>query len=257
MAIKGKTALVTGATSGIGKACACRLAEAGCNLILCGRRLDLLNRIGDELGNKYKVEVHALPLDVRDRYAVESMPDSIPENFGAATILINNAGLALGFEKLESGDPDDWDTMIDTNVKGLLYVTRTFLKRLDVNAEAHIVNIGSIAGINAYPNGAVYCATKAAVRFISDAVRMETVERPVRVTNIQPGLVETEFSIVRFHGDKERAGKVYEGIIPLSGEDIADAVMYALSVPGHVQIAEITITATHQANATNVFRKTS
>jgi 3-hydroxy acid dehydrogenase/malonic semialdehyde reductase len=192
---------------------------------------------------------------VRNRDDVSKWFAAIPAELLPASVLVNNAGLALGFESVTKGDPDDWDTMIDTNIKGLLYVSRIFLGSLPENAQAHVVNIGSVAGVQAYPNGAAYCGTKAAVKFISDAIRMEIVDRNIRVTNIQPGLVETEFSVVRFHGDADRAKKVYEGIKPLTADDIADIVLFAASAPQHVQIAEITITATHQASAMVVSRK--
>ena len=250
-----KNVLITGASSGIGLACAERFAAEGANLILCARRLSKLQEIAHDLQKTYGVRIFSSGVDVRDRSAVEKWFDSIPADFRPVEILVNNAGLALGLEKVQNGDPEDWDTMIDTNIKGLLYLTRIFLKNLPLETPANIVNIGSVAGIAAYPNGAVYCATKAAVRFISDAVRMETVERPIRVTNIQPGFVETEFSIVRFHGDSGKAKDFYRGIKPLTGPDIADAVLYAVSAPSHVQITEITITATHQASATVVYRK--
>jgi NADP-dependent 3-hydroxy acid dehydrogenase YdfG len=250
-----KTVIITGATSGIGKACAYKFAIAGADLVLCARRQDMLREIERDIARVHGVRVYASILDVRKRDEVERWFDAIPKAFLPATVLVNNAGLALGFEPVSQGDPADWDTMIDTNIKGLLYVSRAFLGHLADDAEAHVINIGSIAGIQAYGNGAAYCGTKAAVRFISDAIRIETVGRNIRVTNVQPGLVETEFSIVRFHGDRERAKKVYEGITPLSGDDIADAILFAASAPKHVQIAEITITATHQASATVVARK--
>ncbi len=249
-----KTVIITGATSGIGMACAYKFALAGASLVLCARRKDRLDEIERDITRSFGVRVHASVLDVRNRERVDAWFGGIPEDFLPASVLVNNAGLALGFEPVSKGDPLDWDTMIDTNVKGLLYVSRAFLSRLPEGAEAHVINIGSIAGVQAYPNGAAYCGTKAAVKFISDAIRMEIVDRNIRVTNIQPGLVETEFSIVRFHGDDARAKKVYEGITPLSGDDIADVVLFAASAPPHVQIAEVTVTATHQANAMVVSR---
>jgi 3-hydroxy acid dehydrogenase / malonic semialdehyde reductase len=252
-----KTVVITGASSGIGKACAYAFAGAGANLVLCARRVELLREIESDIGFTHAVETYAAQLDVRDRKAVIAWFDSIPEKMKPISVLVNNAGLAAGFAPVSEGDPDDWELMIDTNIKGLLNVTRAFMHTLGETDEAHIINIGSIAGIQAYANGAVYCATKSAVRFISDALRIETAGRNIRVTNVQPGLVETEFSIVRFHGDEARAKKVYEGIKPLSGGDIADAVLYAASAPPHVQIAEMTIMATHQASAKVIARKES
>ncbi len=253
--LKNKTVFITGASSGFGKACAEKFAGAGARLVLCARRMDRLEEVSKGLQKKYGVKLYSGKLDVRDRSACEDWFKNLPGEWKQIDILINNAGLALGLEKVQDGDPDDWDAMIDTNIKGLLYITQLFLKSLPAGAKAHIVNIGSIAGKQAYAHGAVYCASKAAVRFISDALLMELVDRPIRVTNIQPGLAETEFSIVRFHGNIERAHKFYEGVKPLDAEDIADAVLYAVSAPEHVQISEITLMPTHQASATVIYRK--
>lgn len=253
--LKGKTVFITGASSGFGQACAEKLAEAGCRLILCARRIDKLNDVSFGIKRRFRSDIYSGQLDVRDRESVEHWFDSLPGDWKKIDILINNAGLALGFEKLQDGKTDEWDAMIDTNIKGLLYVTRLFMKLLPFDAPAHIINMGSIAGTQAYPEGAVYCATKAAVRFISDAIRMEVVDRPIRVTNIQPGYAWTEFSIVRFHGDENRAKNFYEGIRPLEAKDVADAVFYALSAPENVQISEVTIMPLHQASASVVYRK--
>ena len=254
--LKGKTVFITGASSGFGRACAEKMAKAGCRLILCARRVDMLNTVTLDLKRRFHTHIYSGKLDVRDRESVEYWFSNLPDEWKKIDILINNAGFALGFERIQEGNIDDWDTMIDTNVKGLLYVTRLFMQLLPPDKAAHIVNMGSIAGTQAYPNGAVYCATKAAVRFISDSIRMEVVDRPIRVTNIQPGFAETEFSLVRFHGDKNQAKNFYKGIKPLDAEDIADAVMYAVSVPENVQIAEITLMPVHQASASVVYRKT-
>ena len=248
-----KTVLITGASSGIGAACAEKFASQGWNLLLTARRQERLEALSAHLSATYGVTVAWQTLDVRRRLDVEQVLIAWQDR--PIDVLINNAGLALGWGKLPDNDPDDWETMIDTNIKGLLWMSRSVVRRMIATGQAgQIVNIGSIAGIQAYPNGAVYCASKAAVRFISDGLRQDVVEHPIRVTNIQPGFVETEFSEVRFHGDTNRAKAVYQGLKPLTGQDIADAVWYAVSAPPHVQVAEITLTATHQANATVVHR---
>ena len=246
--LSGKIAFVSGAGSGIGKACADTFAQAGARLILCARTISKVEELAKELADKYQTESLVFSLDVRNFQAVNSMIDSLPDTWKKIDILVNNAGLALGLEKLHRGNPDDWDEMIDTNVKGLLYLTRKIVPlMLEHNLDGNVVNIGSVAGIHAYPDGAVYCASKAAVQFISDGLRMDLVATPIRVTNIQPGMVMTNFSTVRFHGDKQKADKVYEGIQPLSPSDIADIVLYTVCAPAHVQICEVTVTPTHQA----------
>lgn len=247
------TVLVTGASSGIGEACARRFAALGHHLVLGARRLERLQTLASELSAAHGVLVTTVYLDVSDRASSESLLEraGLPE----VDVLVNNAGLALGLEPLQDNSPDDWDAMIDVNVKGLLWVTRPVVRQMIARgAPAHIVNIGSLAGIQAYPNGAVYCATKAAVKAISDGLRQDVCQHPIRVTLIQPGLVETEFSLVRFKGDEARAQAPYQGIAPLTGFDIADLVVYAVSAPAHVQITELTVTATHQANAFTVHR---
>jgi NADP-dependent 3-hydroxy acid dehydrogenase YdfG len=250
----GKTVLITGASSGIGEACARLFAREGWTLLLTARRAERLETLARDLVEHYGVEVRWQVLDVREKDACFHFLQAWGDP--PVDVLINNAGLARGLSKLVDNDPEDWDAMIDTNVKGLLWVTRTVVKgMIERGLPAHVVNIGSIAGTQAYPNGAVYCASKAAVKFLSDGLRMDVVEHPIRVTNIQPGLVETEFSVVRFAGDESKAKSVYEGIVPLSGDDVANAVWYAVSAPGHVQVAEITLLATHQASATVVHRK--
>ncbi len=246
--LQGKIVFVSGASSGIGKACAERFAKAGAKLILCARSIDKITALAEQLKAMYQTESRVIGLDVRNREAVLTAIQSLPTDWQCIDVLINNAGGALGIEKLQEGNLDDWDTMIDTNVKGLLYLTRAIVPlMLKYQRNGHVVNIGSVAGIHAYPGGAVYCACKAAVQFISDGLRMDVVDTPIRVTNIQPGMVQTDFSKVRFHGDEKKAAEVYEGITPLSAEDIADIIIYAASVPPHVQICEVTVTPTHQA----------
>ena len=255
--LQGKIVFVSGASSGIGKACAERFAKAGARLILCARSLDKITALAEQLKAMYQTESLVIGLDVRNREAVLAAVQSLPADWQGIDILINNAGGALGMEKLQEGNLDDWDTMIDTNVKGLLYLTRAIVPlMLTYQCNGHVVNIGSIAGIHAYPGGAVYCACKAAVQFISDGLRMDVVDTPIRVTNIQPGMVQTDFSKVRFHGDEKKAAEVYEGITALSAEDIADIIIYAASVPPHVQICEVTVTPTHQATG-RVIHKTA
>ena len=242
-----KTALITGATSGIGEACARKFAEGGYNLIITARRAERLAAIKKDLEAK-GVKVLTLTFDVRDAKAAEAAISSLPEEWKTIDVLINNAGLALGLEKEYEGDPEDWNTMIDTNIKGLLTMTRLIVPGMVERNEGHVINIGSVAGDAAYANGNVYCATKAAVKAITDGLRIDVAESAVRVTNLKPGLVETNFSNVRFHGDNERAAGVYKGITPLTGDDIADVAFYAASAPKHVQIAEVLILATHQAS---------
>lgn len=254
--LKGKIVFISGASSGIGKACAEGFASAGAHLILSARNIDKVRDIASALKNQYQIEILTCKLDVQDKQAVNEVIDALPENWRKIDILVNNAGLARGLEKLQQGDTDDWDVMIDTNVKGLLYLTRKIVPiMLENQVNGHVINIGSTAGIFAYPNGAVYCATKAAVKFISDGLRMDVVDKPIRVTNVQPGMVETNFSVVRFHGDKEKAGDVYAGIKPLSAEDIADIIIFAAGAPAHVQICEVTVTPTNQATGGIVYKE--
>ncbi|MDE7351103.1 MAG: SDR family NAD(P)-dependent oxidoreductase [Muribaculaceae bacterium] len=244
-------ALVTGATSGIGEACARRLHSAGYRVIITGRNTERLEALKGELGDD------ALPLtfDVRDREAADVAIASLTAEWQEIEVLINNAGLALGLEKEYEGNYRDWETMIDTNIKGLLYMTRAVVPGMVARGKGHVVNIGSVAGDAAYANGNVYCGTKAAVKAITDGLRIDVAETPVRVTLLKPGLVETRFSEVRFHGDTERAANVYKGIMPLTGDDIADAALYAVQAPAHVQIAEMLILATHQASGSVICRK--
>jgi len=253
------TVLITGASAGIGEACARAFAARGCNLVLGARRLERLNGLAAELSAAHGILVTVVALDVTDRHEAETLLERVGNP--AIDVLVNNAGLARGLEPLQENDPDDWDEMIDANVKGLLWVTRPVVNQMisrltnDPGTWAHIVNLGSLAGVAAYPNGAVYCATKAAVKSISDGLRQDVNKYPIRVTLIQPGMVETEFSGVRFKGDQARAKAVYRGIEPLKASDIADLVVYAVMAPAHVQITELTVTATHQANAFTVFRR--
>ena len=248
-----KIALITGATSGIGEACARRFAIGGYDLILTARRADKLQAIREELEAK-GAKVETLVFDVRDAEAAEQALATLEPEWQKIDVLINNAGLALGLDKEYEGDPEDWNTMIDTNIKGLLTMTRLIVPGMVARNEGHVINMGSVAGDAAYANGNVYCATKAAVKTITDGLRIDLAQSAVRVTNLKPGLVETNFSNVRFHGDTERAENVYKGITPLTGADIADVAYYAASAPKHVQIAEVLILATHQANGSVVHR---
>jgi NADP-dependent 3-hydroxy acid dehydrogenase YdfG len=251
MKLDGKIALVTGASAGIGEACARSLAAEGARLVLAARRAERLDALVAELGSA----AHAIALDVRDAHAVAAAVEGLPEEWAAIDVLVNNAGLGRGLDKLHEGSIDDWEQMVDTNVKGLLYVTRAVVPGMVARGRGHVVNIGSVAGHEVYPGGNVYCATKHAVDAITKGLRMDLVDTPVRVSTVDPGLVETEFSVVRFHGDAARAQKVYEGIEALTGADIADAVVYCVTRPPHVQINEIVITLTNQASALVVHRK--
>lgn len=243
-----KIALITGATSGIGEACARKFALGGYDLILTGRNSDKLNMLKTELC-KDGTDVVTLIFDVRDRQAATDAVYSLSGKWQNIDVLINNAGLALGLEKEYELAPEDWDTMIDTNIKGMLTMTHLIVPGMVKRNHGHVINMGSLAGEAAYAGGNVYCATKAAVKAISDGLRIDLSDTCVRVTNIKPGLVETNFSVTRFHGDKGKADHVYEGIKPLTGDDIADVTFYAASAPEHVQIAEVLVLATHQANS--------
>ena len=249
-----RIALITGASSGIGEACARKFAEGGYDLILTARRAEKLAELKAELEAE-GTKVKTLTFDVRDAEAAETAVDSLEPEWRKINVLINNAGLALGLDKEYEGDPDDWNTMIDTNIKGLLTMTRLIVPGMVERNEGHVINIGSVAGDAAYAKGDVYCATKAAEKTITDGLRIDLAETAVRVTNLKPGLVETNFSNVRFHGDNQRADNVYKGITPLTGADIADVAFYAASAPKHVQIAEVLILATHQASGSVIYRK--
>lgn len=249
-----KIVMVTGATSGIGEACAKKFAQGEYNVIITGRRKEKLDALKKELEGM-GAEVLAMQFDVREREAARKAVEFLKDKWAKIDVLINNAGLALGLDKEYEGDFDDWDTMIDTNIKGLLNMTRFVVPAMVERNEGHIINIGSVAGDAAYANGNVYCATKAAVKTITDGLRIDVAESNVRVTNLKPGLVQTNFSNVRFHGDDARADNVYKGVKPLTGDDIADVAFYAASAPAHVQIAEVLVLATHQANGSVIVRK--
>lgn len=249
-----KTVFITGATSGIGEACARKFAEGGYNLVLTARRADKLAEIKKQLEAE-GAKVKTLVFDVRDTEAAKAAVSSLEPEWQKIDVLINNAGLALGLDKEYEGNTEEWSTMIDTNIKGLLTMTRLIVPGMVERNEGHVINIGSVAGDAAYAGGNVYCATKAAVKAITDGLRIDVADTAVRVTNLKPGLVETHFSNVRFRGDDERADNVYKGITPLTGADIADVAFYAASAPKHVQIAEVLILATHQANGSVIYRK--
>ena len=251
-----KIVLITGATSGIGEACARKFVQGGYDVIITGRRAQLLANLKKELEAE-GVRVLALAFDVRNRNAAAAAINSLPLEWQQIDVLINNAGLALGLEPEYEGSFEDWETMIDTNIKGLLTMTRLVVPRMVKRDSGHVINIGSVAGDAAYAGGNVYCGTKAAVKTITDGLRIDLAHTSVRVTNVKPGLVETHFSNVRFHGNDSRAEKVYEGVKPLTGADIAEVVFYAASAPAHVQIAEVLVLATHQANGSVLHRDTS
>ncbi|MDA9554755.1 SDR family oxidoreductase [Pelobium sp.] len=244
-----KIALVTGATSGIGKACAQVYAQNGYQLILTGRRADRLSELKEQLESDYPVKAYTLCFDVRDRNAVEENLQSLPSDLKNVSVLINNAGLSQGLDSLQNGSLDDWDTMIDTNIKGLLYVSKIVSNWMIKAKKGHIVNIGSIAGKEVYANGNVYCATKHAVDALNKAMRIDLLPHGIKVTGIHPGAVETEFSIVRFHGDTEKAAKVYEGYDPLVAQDIAETIYFTTSRASHVNINDLVIMPTAQASA--------
>ncbi len=253
--IVGKCVLVTGASSGIGEACARLFAERGADLVLCARREDRVRSLAKELHKAHGVRVEARPLDVTDRDAVEAFVSEIEEEGLFPDIVVNNAGKALGFDKLHEGDVEDWEGMIDTNVKGLLYVSRAVLPGMVRRNQGHVINIGSIAGHWVYPGGNVYNATKFAVRALTEGMNLDLVGTKVRVSSVDPGLVETEFSVVRFHGDEGRADSVYEGLTPLTGDDVADAVCYIANAPPHVDVLDLVLLPTDQRGATVVHRE--
>ena len=248
-----KTAIITGATAGIGEATANELAKLGYDLILTGRRQERLEKLKQQLESEYSVDVSIHAFDIRNRNEVEHFCQRDIAG-RIIDVLVNNAGLASGLAPVHEGDVEDWEKMIDTNIKGLLYITREIAPRMVENKSGHIINIGSIAGIEVYPNGNVYCATKHAVKAISEGLRKELFDKGIKVTNIAPGLVETEFSIVRFNGDKDRASGVYANMQPLTAKDIADCIAFAVSRPAHVNIADMLILSTDQAASTMVNR---
>ena len=245
-----KLAIVTGASSGIGQATARRLAKLGYNLVITARRRERLEKLAEELISTYGIKIQILCFDVRDREATEQALSTIDKSMGDICVLMNNAGLAAGLEHIDQGSTDDWDRMIDTNVKGVLYVTRIVSQMMIAAGKGgHIFNVGSIAGIQTYENGAVYCASKHAMHALSQGMRIDFLKHGIKVTELRPGMVETEFSTVRFHGDQERADNVYKGVSPLVGDDIAAVVEYCLSLPAHVNLNDIEIMPTQQANA--------
>ena len=253
--VKDKIVLVTGASSGIGAACAKVFAEEGASLILVARRLERLQELAKELQETFNCQVYALEMDVSDRAQVELTLSSLPEPWHEIDILINNAGLSRGLDKLYEGDIQDWEEMIDTNVKGLLYVTRFIVPGMVNRGKGQVINIGSIAGHQTYPGGNVYCATKAAVKALSEGLKLDLLGTPIRVSSVDPGLVETEFSQVRFHGDNQRADKVYQGMTPLTGKDIAEIVLFCATRPAHVNLSDIIVFPTDQSSATMVDRQ--
>ncbi len=255
--VKNKIVFITGATAGIGKACAELFAENGAKLILSARRENRLEALAKSLKERFQTDLHVLRLDVANPSMVEESIKELPEAWRAIDILINNAGMARGLDKVHEASVADWDEMIDTNIKGLLYVSRAVMPGMVARGSGHIVNLGSIAGHEVYPGGNVYCATKHAVAAITKGMQIDLVDSPVRVTTIDPGLVETEFSMVRFRGDEQRAKKIYQGIQALTGADIAEAVLFAVTRPPHVNIHEIIIMPTHQAGSMVVHRNPS
>ncbi len=248
-------ALITGATSGIGKASAQFFAKKGWHLIITGRRADRLQTLATELKTEYNINVHTLCFDIRKLAEVKTNIASLPNEFKQIDVLLNNAGLASGLSAIQDGDTHDWEKMIDTNVKGLLYITREVSPLMIANKKGHIINIGSIAGKEVYANGNVYCATKHAVDALNKGMRIDLLPHGIKVTAVNPGMVETDFSLVRFHGDEDRAKKVYEGLQPLKSEDIAETIFWVANRPAHVNINDIVIMPTVQANSTTIIRK--
>jgi 3-hydroxy acid dehydrogenase / malonic semialdehyde reductase len=249
MSFKGKIVFITGASAGIGAATAMAFAKEGARLLLAARRAGKLSEVASAALAAGAESVHSIDLDVRDHRTVQNAIDGLPEEWAPIDILVNNAGLSRGLDKLYMGRIEDWEEMIDTNVKGLLYVTRAVVPGMVVRGRGHVINLGSTAGEMTYPNGAVYCATKAAERSINDGLRQDLLGTPVRVTTVDPGMVETEFSLVRFHGDNDRAAKVYKNIKPLTPEDVAEVIVWAASRPAHVNIARVLLTPVQQANS--------
>ena len=253
--MRGKIVFITGASSGIGEGCARKFASQGSDLILNARNVAKLEELKNELEATYGVRVFLLPFDVRDRKAATQALASLPETWKAIDVLVNNAGLVIGVDKEFEGNLDEWDIVIDTNIKSLLAITRLVVPGMVERGRGHIINIGSIAGDAAYPGGSVYCATKAAVKALSDGLRIDLVDTPLRVTNVKPGMVETNFSVVRYRGDKQAADNFYKGIRPLTGDDIAETVYFAASAPEHIQMAEILVMPTYQATGTISYKK--
>lgn len=253
--VKNKIAFITGASSGIGKACAEKLAKLGANLILTARRKEILENLKKDLEEKYQIKVLILTFDVRNYDEVKSNIDSLPDDWKNIEILINNAGLAVGLDKFHEYKIDDVDKMIDTNVKGFIYIGNSIIPlMLKTDKVCSVINIGSVAGDIAYPGGSIYCSTKFAVKALSDSMRADLMDKKIKVTNIKPGLVETEFSVVRFRGDQEKADSVYKGIDPLCAEDVAETIVYVANLPDKIQIPELSITPLHQASGIHIFK---
>jgi len=253
--MKNALILITGASSGIGEGCARKFAAQGSNLLLNGRNKAKLESLKVALEKQHGIKVFLLPFDVRDRQAATEALSSLPPDWQAIDVLINNAGLVLGVDKEHEAQPEEWDVMIDTNIKGLLTLTRLVVPGMIARGRGHIINIGSIAGDAAYAGGSIYCATKAAVKALSDGLRIDLVDTPLRVTNIKPGMVETNFTVTRYRGDKAKADDFYKGIRPLTGDDVAETVYFAAASPAHIQIAEVLLMPTYQATATVAHRR--
>ena len=255
VSIQGQIVAITGASSGIGASCAKQFAKEGASLILAARRRDKLEAIAQEITEAYQSEIYLLEMDVSDRAGVERAFSELAEPWSNVDVLVNNAGLSRGLDKLQQGEIQNWEEMIDTNVKGLLYVTRSLLPGMIERARGHIINIGSIAGHQNYSGGNVYCATKAAVRALSEGMKMDLLGTPIRVSSVDPGTVETDFSKVRFRGDTEKASKVYQGFTPLTPDDIAEIVVFCATRPANVNISELLVLATDQSSATMINRQ--
>jgi 3-hydroxy acid dehydrogenase/malonic semialdehyde reductase len=255
ISLKGKTVFVTGASSGIGAATAVEFARQGARLLLCARRLDRLKAMEAKLVEAGAAEVFSFALDVQDRTEVEGTLATLPTAWAAIDVLVNNAGLSRGFIKLWEDDPQNWEEMIDTNVKGLLYVTKAIVPGMVARGAGHVINLGSVAGHMTYANGAVYCASKAAEKSISEGLKLDLMGTPVRVSSVDAGMVESEFSVVRFRGDEERAAKVYQNITPLQPEDVADAIVWTATRPVHVNIHNVLMTTIDQGNSVTFQRR--
>ena len=255
--LKEKTVFITAASSGIGRSAAVAFAKLGANILICARRGEKLQTLAKELNASYGVKVHTFTLDVRDQKSVEKTLNGLPAGWKSISVLVNNAGLSRGLDNFQDAKIEDWDEMIDTNVKGLLYITRAVLPGMIERNEGHVINIGSVAGHWTYPKGNVYAATKFAVNALSQGLKMDLLGTPIRVTSIDPGLVETEFSVVRFRGDSDRAKKVYEGLSPLTPDDIADSIVWAATRPAHVNVNNIVLMTTDQSAPTMVHRKSN
>lgn len=253
--MKGSLALITGASAGIGAATARRFAAVGANLVLWARREDRLIQLASDLHEAHRVDVHTACVDVRDRAGVNSAAAQLIRDIGTPDLLLNNAGLASGLSFLQDGDHEDWDRMIDTNLKGLLYVTRAILPAMVQRGTGHVINIGSTAGHQVYPKGNVYNATKFGVKALTEGMNLDVAGTGIRVSSVDPGFVETEFSVVRFHGDAERAEGVYQGFTPLSGDDVADVVLFVATRPAHVNLHDVVLLPTAQRNVYVVDRK--